>query len=142
VIEIARGVSVSEHELNFVCDRSPGPGGQNVNKVNTRVTLLFDVEGSLSLSQLQKKRVRQKLATRINSEGVLRISSSRERTQLANRRATVNRFIELMKAAFHTPRPRRATRPSKAAVQRRLDTKKQRGALKRSRQKKISPEND
>jgi len=138
VIEIAPRVGVSEHELTFSFERSPGPGGQNVNKTSTRVTLHFDVAKSTSLSNAQKSRVRKALASRINQDGVLRIVSSRERTQLANRRAAVNRFIELMTEAFHTPKPRKKTRVPPSAQKKRLDAKTYRGAIKRLRQTGIT----
>jgi len=138
MIEITPMVGISEHELSFVCDRSPGPGGQNVNKVNTRVTLNFNVAASTSLSSQQKKVVCQSLASRINSEGVLRVSSSKERTQLANRRSAVNRFIELMSGAFAQPKARKATRPTTASKVQRLNDKKKRGTLKSVRAAKVT----
>ena len=74
-----------ERELSYRSSRSSGPGGQNVNKVETRVTLLFDISGSAVLDETQKELVRQRLATRINKKGVLRVVSQRHRTQNANR---------------------------------------------------------
>ena len=118
MIEINPAVGVSEHELSFSFEHSPGPGGQNVNKVNTRVTLQFDVTRSTSLSNHQKDRVRETLSGRIGQDGVLRIVSSKERTQLANRRAAVNRFIELLADAFQPVKARVKTRPT-AGSQRR-----------------------
>lgn len=138
MIEIAPGVGISEHELTFSFDRSPGPGGQNVNKTSTRVTLHFDVSGSMSLSGAQKGKVRKALPTRINQDGVLRISSSKERTQLANRRAALNRFIELMVEAFKTTKPRKKTQVPASAQRRRLDGKAKRGVVKRLRGSQVS----
>lgn len=134
MIQINPGVGVSEHEVTFSFERSPGPGGQNVNKVNTRVTLQFDVNRSTSLSNQQKGRVRETLRGRIGQDGVLRIVSSKERTQLANRRAAVNRFIELLAGAFRPVKARVKTRPTAGSQRRRVDAKTQRGAVKRSRQ--------
>jgi len=134
VIEITPQVGISEHELTFSFERSPGPGGQNVNKVNTRVTLHFDVSRSTSLSHQQKGRVLSALTGRIGQDGVLRIVSSRERTQLANRRAAINRFIELINGAFKTAKPRVKTRPTASSQRKRVDAKAQRGSTKRSRQ--------
>lgn len=134
MIEINPGVGVSEHELTFSFERSPGPGGQNVNKVNTRVTLQFDVTRSTSLSSHQKGRVREMLSGRIGQDGVLRIVSSKERTQLANRRAAVNRFIELLTDAFRPVKNRVKTRPTAGAQRRRAEAKTQRSVVKRSRQ--------
>lgn len=138
MIEISPGLGISERELAFSCDRSPGPGGQNVNKAHTRVTLLFDVNGSLSLSHQQKKRVCESLGTRISRDGVLRIVSCKERTQLANRRAAVNRFIELLGQAFKTPKPRKPTSVPAAAHRRRLNGKAQRSAVKQLRREDIA----
>jgi len=138
MIDICNGISVSEHALSFSFERSPGPGGQNVNKVNTRVTLHFDVKSSTSLSNHQKNTIRRALNSRINQEGVLRIHSSKERTQLANRRAAVNRFIELMSGVLTLPKTRKKTSVPTAARKKRVDAKVQRGALKRSRQSRVS----
>jgi len=142
VIQITPDVAVSEHELTFTYDRSPGPGGQNANKVNTRVTLVFDVKKSMSLSSQQKNCLRNNLTTRISQEGLLRISSSRERTQLANRRAAVNRFVDLMGKAFRASKARKKTQPTVAAKQKRIDDKKRRGALKSVRQTSVSANSD
>lgn len=133
MIEIVPGLGISERELSFSCDRSPGPGGQNVNKAHTRVTLLFDVNGSMSLSSQQKRRVIEALSSRISRDGVLRIVSCKERTQLANRRAAVNRFIELMGEAFTTAKPRKATTAPASANRRRLNGKSQRSTVKQLR---------
>ena len=140
MIDICCGVSVSEHELRFSFDRSPGPGGQNVNKVNTRVTLHFDVSGSTSLSTLQKNLIAQSLSSRIAQDGVLRIHSSKERTQLANRRAAVSRFIELVSDAFDQPKPRKATAIPASSQRKRLEEKSHRAGLKQVRQQKVALE--
>ena len=83
---------VPENQLSFSYARSPGPGGQNVNKVNTRATLVFDLEATHSLSDCQKDRIRAKLGGRITKAGRLRVVSFRHRTQAANRRAAVDAF--------------------------------------------------
>jgi ribosome-associated protein len=140
LIEITPDIRIGEHELEFSFDRSSGPGGQNVNKVNTRVTLEFNLRKSLSLSNAQKTRIRKSLGNRVNREGVLRISSSKERTQLANRRAAVNRLVELMHQAVETPKPRTATRPTAASKRKRVEDKRQRGTLKRSRTTSVTLE--
>ena len=128
-------LEIPDGELSFTTARSSGPGGQNVNKVETRVTLLFDVDGSPSLSQGQKNRLRRRLATRVNKEGVLRVVSQRHRTQAANRQAAVERFAELLRAALRRRRRRIATRPSAAARARRLEGKRRRGLLKARRRR-------
>ncbi len=124
---------VAEDELRFTYSRSSGPGGQNVNRVETRVTLLFDVFGSPSLSEGQKRRIASRLATRINKEGILRVVSQRHRTREANRRAAAERFLELLNEALRRQRPRRRTRVPRKARRRRLEGKRRRGELKRLR---------
>jgi ribosome-associated protein len=133
MIEIGRHVSIPESELNFAYARSGGPGGQHVNKVNTKVILLFDVQESHSLTGWQKNRILDKLATRINREGVLRVSSEKHRSQSMNRDAAVARFAELLDAALTLPIRRRKTRVSRSQKQKRLETKTKRGQLKRNR---------
>ena len=125
--------SIAEYELRFTYSRSSGPGGQNVNRVETRVTLLFDVLGSPSLTEGQKRRIESRLATRINKEGILRVVSQRHRTREANRRAAAKRFEELLAGALRRERPSRKTRVQREARRRRLEGKRRRGQLKRLR---------
>jgi ribosome-associated protein len=131
-------IEIPDAELSFATARSSGPGGQNVNKVETRVTLLFDLDGSLSLSDSQKARLRRRLATRINKQGVLRVVSQRHRTQAANRQAATERFVELVRAALRRRRRRVATRPSAKARARRLENKRRRSRLKARRRRPTS----
>jgi ribosome-associated protein len=128
-------VPIGEDELGFAYSRSSGPGGQNVNRVQTRVTLSFDVFDSPSLTESQKRRIATRLATRMNKEGVLRVVSQRFRTREANRRVAVERFHELLREALKRKRPRRKTRVSREAKRRRLEQKRRRGEIKRSRAK-------
>ncbi len=122
-----------ERELTYRSSRSSGPGGQNVNKVETRVTLLFDITGSAVLDETQKELVRQRLATRINKKGVLRVISQKHRTQNANRETARTKLAELLAEALRPRRPRRRTKTPKKARRRRLEDKKRRGELKRRR---------
>jgi ribosome-associated protein len=133
MIEITRDISVSEDELVFKTSRSGGPGGQNVNKVSTRVTLLFSVTDCKSLSEAQKQRILSRLAGRADKHGVLRVASQRHRTQQANRRATVERLQQLLADALKRRAVRKATKVPYAVDQRRLDRKKRRGMLKQQR---------
>ncbi len=133
MIEIAAGTAIGEDELTFVTSRASGPGGQNVNKVETRVSLLFDVEASPSLDDEQKGRLRERLATRISKAGVLRVTAQRHRSQSANREAALERFVELVRAALEDEPARRPTRPGRRARQRRLEAKRRRGEVKRRR---------
>ena len=113
--------------------RSPGPGGQNVNKVSTRVTLLFDFASCPELNDAQKARIRRRLRTRLSRDGRLRVVSHRERTQAGNRAAAETRLLELLTEATRTTRPRRPTRPTDASQRRRLDAKRRRRDTKRQR---------
>ena len=133
MIEIRGDILISENELVFKFSRSSGPGGQNVNKVNTRVTLLFDLANSTNLSDVQKKRILKRLAGRASKDGVIRVVSQRYRTQKANRRAVVERLRELLSSAMETKPIRRKTKVPWSAKRRRLEEKKQRSLLKRQR---------
>ncbi len=133
MVEIDGHLTIPDEELSFEFSRSGGPGGQNVNKVSTKATLLFDVSASPSLTDEQRSRIMSRLRTRITKAGVLRVTSQRHRTQRANREAAVERFAELLREALRPRRPRRRTRLPKAAKERRLLEKKRRSELKRRR---------
>jgi ribosome-associated protein len=114
-------------------DRGGGPGGQHVNKVSTRVTLLLDFEACTALSAAQKELIRRRLARRLSADGRLRIVSDEERSQSANREAGLERLEKILRAAFHVQRPRTATRPTLGSKRRRLDDKRRNSARKRDR---------
>jgi len=137
MIQVTDTLFIHEDELTFTASRSSGPGGQHVNKVSTRMTLLFNVVASPNLSAEQKQRICSRLSTRVSKEGVLRIISQRHRSQVANRDATVERFGELLKGALTDLPPRKKTTISKNARQRRLDEKKQHSLKKKQRSKII-----
>ena len=132
-IEIRDGLSIPEGEVWFTASRSGGPGGQNVNKVNSRVTLWFDVAASPSLSAEQKRRILTRLATRVSGEGVLRVVSQNHRSQAANREAAVNRLARLLREALEPVKLRWETRVPRAAKRLRLEEKKRRARIKRDR---------
>lgn len=131
---------IPDEELSFATSRSGGPGGQNVNKLETRVTVRFDVAGSPSLSEEQRQRLLERLATRITREGVLHVTSQKHRTQGENREAAAARLRELVTGALREETPRKPTRVSKAAKRRRVEAKKRRGERKRERSAPISLE--
>ena len=137
MIEISDGISISDDELVFRFSRSAGPGGQNVNKVNTRVTVFFDVAGCAGFSDPQKERILKRLRTRASKNGVLHVASQRHRTQSANRRTATDRLVELVRWALKKPAVRKKTKVPYRAVQKRLEEKKQRGMLKQQRTKRI-----
>jgi ribosome-associated protein len=133
VLKINQTLTLPEGELSYSTSRSSGPGGQNVNKVESRVTVLFDVTGSETLSEEQKRLILERLATRINQEGILRVISQKHRTQAANREEARLRLVTLLAGALETRRPRKPTRPSAEARRRRLEEKRRRAQLKRLR---------
>ena len=133
MLRINDELSIDEDDLRFEFARSSGPGGQNVNKVETKVRLLFDLRNSRSLSVEQQGRIEDRLATRITKAGVLHISSQRHRTREANRRATVERFVELLADALEDEAPRVRTKVPKAARKRRLESKRKRSQKKAMR---------
>ena len=126
-------IEIKEEELVFKYSRSGGPGGQNVNKVNTRVTVFFDVAGASSFSDSQKRQILKRLATRANKNGVVRVVSQRYRTQKANREAAVERLGELLGEALKKRAVRKKTKVPEYARQKRLEEKKRRSLLKRQR---------
>ena len=140
MVYVMDGLEIPEGELGFTTSRSSGPGGQNVNKVNTRVTLLFDVEASPSLADEQRTILWERLSGRINREGVLRVVSQRHRTQLANREAVVQRFTRLLREALTEAPERVPVDVPRAVEQKRLEEKRRRGRLKRDRARDLSGE--
>lgn len=111
-------------ELVFTTSRSGGPGGQNVNKVNSKVTLLFDVQNSRILTEEQKRLISGKLASRITRDGLLMIPVQETRSQAENKVIAIRKFDFLLAKAFAKRKSRKATKPSKAAKQQRLKKKK------------------
>ncbi len=122
------------NELEFSTSRSSGPGGQNVNKVNTKVTLRWSVNDSTLLTPEEKELLLQKLATRLTTEGVLVLSAQDKRSQLQNKEEVVRKFDQLIKLAFTKKKKRKASKPSKSAMQSRLDKKKKHSDKKKQRQ--------
>jgi ribosome-associated protein len=137
-IVINASTSIPDAELQFSAARSTGPGGQNVNKVNSRAILEFDLHHSLALTSYQKRRIAGALSQRINNQGILRMQAQRHRSQAVNRAELVERFIELLQKALQPMKYRVPTRVPARVRERRLEGKKQRTQTKRTRQ---SPRN-
>src|SRR5262245_47067882 len=136
MIHIMDGLLIPEGEISFTASRSGGPGGQNVNKVSSKVTLSFDLRNSTALTAEQKRKIMGKLATRINSEGILQIVSQRTRSQELNRTDVLERFSELLQRALTPQQPRIRTRVPAAAKKQRVETKRKRGLTKQARSPK------
>jgi ribosome-associated protein len=126
-IRVTRTVSIPRGEVELRFSRSSGPGGQHAQKSDTRVEAVFDVEASSALSDVQKRRVVSRAGP------VVRAIAQDERSQWRNRELALERLAETLREALRVQRPRRATKPSKAAVERRLDQKRRRGETKRMR---------
>jgi ribosome-associated protein len=135
VIEIEPGLEAPDSELEFVYIRSPGPGGQNVNKVASAVQLRFHAAESTLLDDWARARLATLAGRRLNRDGWLVLSAHRHRNQEGNRRDALARLAELITAARERPKPRRATRPTRGSRERRLEGKKQRTAVKRLRER-------
>ena len=133
MVQVAPGVAIPEDELDERFILAGGPGGQNVNKVATAVQLRFDVAGSPSLPPEVRQRLLRNAGARATADGVLVMTARRYRTREANRRDARMRLAALVARALQAPRPRHATRPTRAARERRLQDKARRGAVKRQR---------
>jgi ribosome-associated protein len=130
---VSRKFPIPRSELHFKATRSGGPGGQHVNKTATRVELLWNVERSGALTDAQRGRLREKLSTRIDAEGNVRIVANATRSQTRNREDAEARLEALVAKALEVARPRRKTRPTRASVEQRLAEKRRRSTVKRER---------
>ena len=122
-----------EHELSFKTSRSSGSGGQNVNKVETSVTVLWKVEDSTVFTESEKERILLKLKNKINAEGILQTTVSESRTQLQNKKIAIEKIQELVNNSLIVPKKRIATKPSRAKVEKRLESKKKLSEKKENR---------
>jgi ribosome-associated protein len=133
MIQITPTLSIDENEIQLDFIRSSGPGGQNVNKVATAVQMRFDVRNSPSLPEEVKARLESLAGSRMTTEGVLVIEAKRYRSQEQNRADALARLVALIFQASEPPKPRKRTRPSAASQAERIEEKKRRGAIKKSR---------
>ncbi|SEK35486.1 alternative ribosome rescue aminoacyl-tRNA hydrolase ArfB [Parapedobacter koreensis] len=121
--------------VQFQTSRSGGSGGQHVNKVETKVTLLFDIDAAPFFSTAEKVRIRKRLISRLQSDGLLQVTSQESRSQLQNKEIALQKLAVLLANAIKVEKPRKATKPSKASVEKRLDTKRQQALRKINRKK-------
>ena len=133
MIPVTPKITLDERELEERFIRSPGPGGQNVNKLSTAVQLRLDVARSPSLPEDVRRRLARIAGRRLSTEGVLTIEAHRFRTRERNRQDALDRLIDLVRLAAHQPKPRKKTRPTLASKERRLTAKRQRSDVKRHR---------
>lgn len=135
MLEISPALRVPVAELEYRASRSGGPGGQHVNTSSTRVELWWDVAGSPALTDEQRRHLLVRLASRLDGAGRLRLVSSATRSQLRNREEVTERFRDIVARALVVPKPRKRTKPSRAAKAARLEGKRRRSATKRDRRR-------
>jgi ribosome-associated protein len=128
-------ISIVGREAEFLTSRSSGPGGQNVNKVNSKVTIKFDVPNSQLLTAEEKEVILNKLSSQLTKDGVLIVSAQDKRSQLDNKEAAIAKFEAVINKAFVKKKTRKATKPSKGAVQKRIKMKKEVSEKKKWRQR-------
>lgn len=132
-LNVSSRLAIPRTELEYRATRSGGPGGQHVNTASTRIELLWDLPNSLPLTDEQRERLKHKLGARLDAEGRVRVVASGRRSQQQNRKEAEERLVALIKHALHVPKKRTATKPTRAAKEKRLLSKKLRGERKRMR---------
>jgi len=139
-VVINETLAIPQAELTFRATRSGGPGGQHVNTSATRVELTWNIATSPSLDDAQRQRLLERMASRLDSNGVIRFVEGRRRSQLQNKETVTERFATTIARALEVPRPRRKTRPSRASKEKRLREKRQRSDRKRERERPSADE--
>jgi len=135
LLVVNESLSIPRSELDVRVSRASGAGGQHVNKTSSRVEIFWNVKSSGALSDEQRERLLRRLASRLTSEGSLRIVASDMRSQLRNRGIAEERLVEMVRSALVVPKKRRATRPTRASKEARLDEKKRQSSKKKERRK-------
>jgi ribosome-associated protein len=130
---VAPDVAIPRSELDVRATRAGGPGGQHVNTSSTRIELRWNVRTTQALDDARRDHVLARLASRLDGDGAVRIVASEFRSQRQNREAAEARLVELVRKALHVPKKRKATKPSRAAKAKRLDTKRKHAEKKRNR---------
>jgi ribosome-associated protein len=132
-LNITPAIAIPRTELQYRASRAGGPGGQHVNTSSTRIELLWDLERSRAIDDVQRARIRTRLAARLDAEGMVRVVASDRRSQQQNKQAADERLASLVRHALHVPKKRRATKPTRAAKEKRLTKKKKHSDKKKQR---------
>jgi ribosome-associated protein len=133
LLRVTSGVSIPRSELEYKATRAGGPGGQHVNTSSTRIELLWDLPRSVAVSDEERERLRLKLASRLDSDGMVRVVASDRRSQAQNRQAADERLVALVKHALAVAKKRRPTKPTRSSKEQRLADKKRHSEKKRDR---------
>jgi len=137
LLAVNESLSIPRTELDVRVSRSSGAGGQHVNKTSSRVEIFWNIVGSRAISEEHRARLREKLASRLTTEGSIRVVASDMRSQSRNRELAEERLAEMVRRALIVPRKRKATRPTRAAKEARLDSKKRHSTKKRDRRNTV-----
>lgn len=134
---VKNGIVIPGHELHITASRAGGPGGQHVNKTSTRISVRWNVKNTRALTDLQKERVLEKLASELTHEGEIIVHNSESRSQLQNKKNALDHLAKKIRNALRVPKQRMETTVSRTVKMARVQDKKKRGAVKKMRSKKI-----